>query len=333
MLAVTFADGSLTVAERPVPEATDGHVVVRVHGAGLNRADLIQRAGLYPAPPGVPADIPGLEFAGVVSACGADVDGVQTGDRVFAVAGGGAQAEYVRVPAAHCVVVPSGLELVAMGAVPEAFVTAHDAMVTQGRVAWDEWVLVHAAGSGVGTAAVQLAHALGARVIGTARTESKLARCRPLGLDHGIVAPATDDGALHVAALAFAIIDATGGGADVTLDLTGGPYVEVDVAAAAPRGRIVLIGTLAGGRAQLEILSAMGKRLQINGTVLRSRSDEEKAVATAAFARDVVPLLERGTIAPVVDAVVPLAKAADAYDLLASDTTFGKIVLDCRATS
>ncbi len=191
--AITIVDGRLELAERPRPDPAPDGVVVEVHGAGLNRADLLQRAGRYPPPPGVPADIPGMEFAGVVSAIGRDVSAHAVGDRVFGITGGGAQAEYVAIPAVHCAVVPEHLDLLAMGGVPEVFVTAHDAMVTQAHVAAGEWVLVHAIGSGVGTAALQLAHELGAHVVGTARTANKLERCRALGLDAAILprAPTT----------------------------------------------------------------------------------------------------------------------------------------------
>lgn len=335
MRAVTVTEGRLEVVERPVPEPVGDEVLVRVQGAGLNRADLLQRAGRYPAPPGVPADIPGLEFCGVVEAtgpgaAGATGTGLAAGDRVFGIVGGGAQAEYLRVPAAHCARVPEGLELVAMGGVPEAFVTAHDALVTQASFTRGEWALIDAVGSGVGTAGVQLVKALGGRVVGTARTPEKLDRCRALGLDHGIVPRVRDDGSLDVDALAFAVIEATGEGANVTLDLIGGSYVEASIGAAAVLGRIVLIGALAGGRATLPLMAVMGKRLRILGTVLRARSAEEKALATTAFARDVVPLLASAAVAPVVDAVFPIEAAEEAYQLLASDTTFGKIILDCR---
>jgi NADPH2:quinone reductase len=303
--------------------------VVRVHGAGLNRDDLLQRAGLYPPPPGVPADIPGMEFAGVISAVGADVRDRAVGDRVFGITGGGAQAEYVAVPAVHCAIVPEHLDLVAMGGVPEVFVTVHDAMVTQAHVAAGEWVLVHAIGSGVGTAALQLAHEFGARVVGTARTAAKLERCRALGLDVGIEPTRTSDGALDTDALAWAIVEATGG-ADVTLDLVGGDYVVADVNAATPKGRIVLIGTIAGGRATLPIMGILGKRLTVIGTVLRGRDVAEKAAAMDAFVRDVVPLLAAGRVAPIVEATLPLDRANDAYALLESDATFGKVILDCR---
>ena len=334
MRAVIVAGGSLTVADRPAPEPGPGEVRVRVHGAGLNRADLLQRAGGYPAPPGVPADIPGLEFAGTVDAIGPHVEGSEvvglaTGARVFGITGGGAQAEYVCVPTSHCAAVPDGLDLVKMGGVPEAFVTAHDALVMRAQFAAGEWVLIHAVGSGVGTAGLQLARALGARVAGTARTPDKLERCRALGLDHGIV-PIFTDGELDGPATAAAILAAAGAGIDVVLDLVGGRYVEVDVDAAALKGRIVLIGALAGTRAQLSVLAVMGKRLTIAGTVLRARDIAEKASATEAFARDVVPLLASRTVAPVVDAVLPIDEAFVAYELLASDATFGKVILDCR---
>src|SRR4029079_4472512 len=256
MRAAIIDDGGIEIAERPDPEARDDLVVVRVHGAGLNRADLLQLAGNYPAPAGSPPDIPGLEFAGVVEACGPEARGVEVGAQVFGIAGGGSQAEYVAIPAGQCAPVPQGLDLVAMGGAPEAFVTAHDALVTQARLQAGEWVLVHAVGSGVGTTALQLATALGARVIGTARTQAKLDRCRELGLVHAIVPPTTD-GELDVDALAWSIIEATDGGAHVCIDLAGGRYVEADIAAAALQGRIVLVGSIAGARATLSMPAIM----------------------------------------------------------------------------
>jgi len=233
----------------------------------------------------------------------------------------------VTIGAAQCARIPDGLDLVAMGGVPEAFITAHDAMVTTARVEPDEWVLIHAVGSGVGTSALQLAKAFGARVIGTARTDEKLDRCRALGLDVAIVPPLKDDGALDVDALAWQIVEQTGGGAHVTLDLVAGSYIEADIAAAAPLGRIVVIGTLAGGSATLRVLPLMGKRLQLTGTMLRPRSALEKAQATSAFATDVAPLLASKQVAPIVENVFPLADATTAYNLLASDSTFGKVIL------
>ena len=260
-----------------------------MHGAGLNRADLAQRAGHYPSPPGWPADIPGLEFAGEVVGLGPNVDTFSVGDRVFGLVGGGGQAEMLTVPAAHCVHVPEGVDLVAAGGIPEAFITAHDAMVTQATVGRGEVVLVHAAGSGVGTAAVQLAHANGCTVVGTSRTPEKLEQCRRFGLDHAVVAPRE----LDPAALADEIV-AAAGAVDVTIDLVGGNYLVTDVRAAARLGRIVMVASQAGARADLEIGAVMGKRLRIHGTVLRGRSVDEKTAATDAFARDVVPLLASG---------------------------------------
>ena len=328
MRAVTMVgDGTIAVREHPDPQPQAGEVLVRVAGAGLNRADLMQRAGFYPAPPGSPPDILGMEFAGTVVAMGEGVEHPAIGTEVFGIVGGGAQAELLVVPVGQCAAVPSGLDLVAMGGVPEAFVTAHDAMCTQAAVVADDWVLVHAVGSGVGTTALQLAKAFGARVVGTSRSAAKLDRCATLGLDHGIVPPTNAEGALDVAALASEITTVTGGGANVVLDLVAGAYVEADVLGCAPGGRIVLIGTLAGGSATLPILSVMQKRLRMFGTVLRPRSVAEKTAATDAFVRDVVPFLAAGTIAPVVEATLPLSDATEAYDLLASDATFGKIIL------
>ena len=196
MRCAVVNNGRIDVEERPMPVPGTGEVLVRVSGAGLNRADLMQRAGFYPAPPGSPADIPGLEFAGVVEALGPDAVGVAVGDRVFGVVGGGAQAEYVTVHASHCARVPDTLDLVVAGGVPEAFVTAHDAMVSRARVTPGEWVLVHAVGSGVGTAALQLATAFGCPVVGTARSAEKLERCSDLGLVDAVVPARHDDGRL-----------------------------------------------------------------------------------------------------------------------------------------
>ena len=330
MRAITISDGRLEVADRPVPEPAPGEVVVRVHGAGLNRADLLQRLGRYPAPPGVPADIPGMEFAGIVEAVGANVATPAIGDRVCGITGGGAQAEYVAIPSVHCAAVPDHLDLVTMGGVPEVFITAHDALVTQAHLAAGEWLLVHAVGSGVGTAALQLGRALGAQVVGTARTADKLERCRDLGLEAGIVPARTDEGVLDVDGLAWKIAEATGGGPNVVLDTVGGDYVVADVNAVAPKGRIVLIGTIAGGRATLPLMSILAKRLVVIGTVLRGRDVVEKAAATDAFVSDVMPLIAENQVEPIVEAAMPLARAEAAYALLESDTTFGKVILDCR---
>jgi NADPH2:quinone reductase len=317
--------GRLVIEDRPVPEPAADQVLVRVSGAGINRADLLQRAGRYPAPPGVPADIPGLEFAGTVEAVGSAVAHPGPGDRVMGIVAGGGQAEYVAVAAAHCARVPDTLDLVGAGGIPEAYITAHDAMVVQGGLMAGRRVLVHAIASGVGTAALQLARCLGATVAGTSRSKDKLDRAAELGLDHPILAPSGFD----PAALA-AEITAAAGPIDVTVDLLGGPYLGVDVAAAAPRGRIVIVGLIAGARAELDMGALLAKRLVVRGTVLRSRPSGEKADATHLFEGQVMPLLGRGALRPVIDAVVPLAEAERGYDLVAADRTFGKVVLDLR---
>jgi putative PIG3 family NAD(P)H quinone oxidoreductase len=323
MRAVVFpGDGRLEVTERSTPTPGPGEVLVRVHGAGLNRADLAQRLGFYPAPPGVPADIPGLEFAGEITALGEGVTERSVGDRVFGVVGGGAQAEELVVHASNCAVVPERLDLVDAGGVAECFVTAHDAMRTQAGMRSGDHVLVHAVGSGVGTAVVQLAHAFGGTVTGTARTAVKLDRARELGLDHGVQAPSPfDAGALTAAILA------AGGEARVVIDLLAGPYVEVDLGAVALTGRIVIVGTLAGLSTELSLYALMAKRAALHGTLLRPRTTEEKAAATAAFVAEVVPLLAEARVEPVIERVFPLEQAAEAYALVESDTTFGKVIL------
>ncbi len=324
MRALILHDGGrLAVEDRPVPEPSGDQVLVRVYGAGINRADLHQRRGTYPPPPGVPADIPGLEFGGVVEAAGPGVRSLVPGDRVMGIVGGGAQAEYLVTAESHCARVPDNLNLVEAGGVPEAFITAQDAMIVQGCLLTGQTALIHAVASGVGTAAVQLACVLGATPVGTSRTKDKLDRLAELGLEHGVLAePGFDP-----AGLARAIIDGAGT-AHVVVDLVGGPYLAVDVAAAAPKGRIVVVGVVAGARTELDLITLMGKRLTLKGTMLRNRSAAEKAEATYAFAGQVVPLLASGAVRPVIEEVVPLAEAERGYDLVAADTTFGKIVLD-----
>jgi putative PIG3 family NAD(P)H quinone oxidoreductase len=326
MRAVTFHDGGvLRVEDRPVPEPVADQVLVRVHGAGINRADLLQRAGRYPPPKGVPADIPGLEFAGVVEATGPDARTLKAGDAVMGIVAGGGQAEYLVTPEAHCVRVPAGMDTVTAGGVPEAFVTAHDAMFTQADLHPGARVLVHAVASGVGTAALQLACAAGATVVGTSRTKDKLDRAVELGLQHGILVGRE----FEPAALATEITN-TAGPADIVIDLVGGSYLAVDVAVAAPKARIVVVGLIAGARHELDMGALLSKRLTVRGTVLRSRPAHEKAEVTHAFAGQVVPLLAAGSVHPIIDAVVPLAEAERAYELMSTDALFGKVVLDLR---
>ena len=326
MRAVTFHEGGvLRVEDRAVPEPVADQVLVRVHGAGLNRADLLQRAGRYPPPPGVPADIPGLEFAGVVEATGPDARTLHPGDAVMGIVAGGGQAEYLVTPEAHCVRIPTDMDTVTAGGIPEAFVTAHDAMFTQADLHPGTRVLVHAVASGVGTAALQLACASGATVVGTSRTKDKLDRAVELGLQHAVLV-----GRDFEPAAVAAEITGAAGPADIVIDLVGGPYLAVDVAVAAPKARIVVVGLIAGARHELDMGALLSNRLTVRGTVLRSRPAHEKTEVTHAFAGQVCPLLAAGSVRPVIDAVVPLAEADRAYELMATDALFGKVVLDLR---
>jgi len=314
----------LEIHERPTPVPGNKEVLIRVRASALNRADLLQRQGQYPAPPGAPADIPGMEFAGEVAALGSGVTNWREGDRVFGIVGGGGNAEYLVTDAWTLARVPSALSSwTDAAAIPEAFITAHDAMVTQAGVRAGETVLIHAVGSGVGLASVQLARAWSATPYGTARTASKIERAREFGLADGVVVG--DDVSVVVAA---AERWTEGKGIDVTMDLVAGAYVAAEIQAAAKRGRIMLIGTVAGRTAAIPVGMVLGKRLVLRGTVLRARSIEEKREVTAAFARDVVPLFEPRTLRPTVDSVLSLDDIRAAHKRLAGNETFGKVVLD-----
>lgn len=319
----------LTVAPRPVPAvAAPTDVRVRVIASALNRADLVQRAGRYPAPAGVAADIPGLEFAGVVEAIGPGVSAWTPGDRVFGLVPGAAHAESLVTHADTLARIPDALDLAEAGVLPEATITAHDAL-RQARFVAGERVLIHAVGSGVGLAAVQLVRALGGVPIGTARSEAKLDAARAVGLDHGIVPERDADGA---PVFADAVLAATDGrGADVVLGLVGGPYVGESVRAMASGGRLVLIGLLAGRFTSLDLSRVLTRRLQITGTVLRSRSLAERVEYTHAFVRDVVPLLASGRVRLPVAATYALDEIAAAHALLEGNDVAGKVAL--RITS
>jgi len=307
--------------EVPTPEPARGEVRVRIRATAVNRADLLQRLGRYPAPPGAPPDIPGLEIAGEVDALGDAVTELALGDRVFGLVGGGAYAEHVVVHARTLARVPASLTLADAAAVPEAFVTAWDALIDQANLTAGETVLVHAAGSGVGTAALQVAKAVGAQGLGTARTAEKLERCRELGLGEGILVD--DDGTF-----ADDVLARTGHrGADVVLDLVGGPYLPQDLACLAQKGRIIVAGTLGGGQATLNLHLLMRKRASVRGTVLRARPLEEKIATAQALERHLAPLFVRGLLHPVVDSVLQLEQAAEGHRLMQSNRTFGKIVL------
>jgi NADPH2:quinone reductase len=311
----------LEVREVPAPEPRGDQVRVRVRACGLNRADLLQRRGSYPAPAGVPADVPGLEFAGEVDALGPNCVGpLREGDRVFGIVGGGAQAEYVVTHERAAVPIPENLDFEHAAAVPEVFITAHDALETQAGLRPGEAVLVHAVGSGVGTAALQLARASGCFVFGTSRTAEKLQRAKELGLDVGIESTRE--------AFADVVRAQTGGaGVNVIVDLVGAQALEGNLEALAVGGRIVVVGVLGGGTASLRLPALMAKRARLIGTVLRSRPTEEKVAATRAFAARVVPWLERGLVRPVVDRVFPLDAVRAAQERLESNLGFGKVVL------
>ena len=309
----------LELQQRPTPEPGSRELLVQVHAAAVNRADLLQRRGRYPPPPGAPADIPGLEYAGTVARIASDVTEWDVGDRVMGITGGGAYAEYVVVHEGEALPVPQHLTFVEAAALPEAGITAHDALVTRCHLHAGESVLIHAAGSGVGTAAVQLAQALGARVLGTARTAAKLERARPLGLHDGVVA--TDEWPEHVLAAT------NGRGVDVVLDLVGGDYLAGNVRVLAPRGRLIIVGLVAGRTAPLDMGAVLRKRLDIHGTVLRTRTRDEKIIAAGLFTRDVFPFLAADEVRPVIDRVLPLSEAAEAHRLLEANETFGKVIL------
>jgi putative PIG3 family NAD(P)H quinone oxidoreductase len=297
-------------------------VRVRVRAAALNRADILQRLGRYPAPPGFPPDILGLEFAGEVEAVGDEVSLWKPGQRVFGIIGGGAQAEFVVVPENHLAAIPSNLDWVSATAVPEAFITAHDALFTQAGLKIGETVLVHAAGSGVGTAAVQLGRATGAKIFGTSRTPDKLERAKLLGISGYLVIKD------NPAVLIDAVREWTGGqGVNVILDLVGGRYLDANLSALAARGRVMLVGTTSGSKAILDFGKVMSKRAKIVGTILRARSAEEKAKATRLFGSHVVPLLASGQVKPVVDSVYKLDQVREAHNRMESNESFGKIVL------
>jgi len=309
-------------ADTADPAPARGEVLVRVRAAALNRADLLQRRGLYPPPPGTREDVPGLELAGEVVRVGEGVVAWKPGDRVMAIAAGEAQAELAVVHERMLLRVPDGMSLEDAGAIPEAGVTSHDALFTLGGLRPGWTVLVHAVGSGVSTAAVQIAKAAGATVIGTSRTPDKLERARALGLDHGLLV------AKEEPRFADEVRKLTGKrGCPVVLDFVGAPYAAENLAALAPGGRIVVIGTMGGAKPTLDLSVLMRTRGTIVGTVLRPRPLEEKIAAIQAFAKDVLPLVAAGKVKPVVDAVLPAARVREAHERMEKNESFGKLVL------
>jgi len=281
----------------------------------------MQARGHYPAPAGAPADIPGLEYAGEVEALGPDVTGpLKVGDRVFGIVSGGGQAEFVVSHERMVVPIPKNLDFEAAAAVPEVFLTAHDALELQGNVRAGERVLIHAVGSGVGTAAIQIARAMGCVVFGTSRTAEKLEQAKPLGLDYAIPAGTAD--------FAEVVQRETGGaGVDVVIDFLGGPALSSNLASLATRGRLVVVGLLGGGSTSIDLSTLLRKRLTVVGTTLRARPLEEKIGVTRRFADRVVPWLERGLVRPIVDSVFPFDDVRMAQARLESNFVFGKVIL------
>lgn len=310
----------LRVQDVPEPKPGPEDVLVEVKATALNRADTMQRQGGYAAPPGIPSDIPGLEFSGVVLQAGERAPGVSEGDRVFGLLGGGGYAERVITHHRLAMQIPQGMDFVQAAAVPEVFFTAYDAIFNHCGLSMGEKLLVHAVGSGVGTAALQMAKNAGAFVFGTAGSAEKLAKAAGLGLDVGINYKELDFSAV--------VKEETGGtGVDVLLDVIGGPYWDRNIASMGPQGRMVLVGLMGGGRVEVNLGHLLAKRLRVNGTVLRPRPLEEKIALTNQFKRHVLPLFESGAIKPVVDTSFTLEQAAEAHSYMESDANFGKIIL------
>jgi NADPH2:quinone reductase len=306
----------LSIGEVPKPEVKPGYVRVKVRAAGINRADLLQRRGHYPAPPGWPADIPGLEYAGDVEAV-RETDRWKVGDRVMGLVGGGACAEMVTVHAEEALAVPEGLSLAEAAAIPEVFLTAYDALVTRGRLRPGERVLIHAVGSGVGTAAAQIAKHLGATVLGTSRSADKLARAVVYGIDTS----------------STPFRQALTEPVHVILDSIGGPAFGDNVAVLAPQGRLVLLGYLGGTRTSADLAPIVRNRLEVIGTAMRVRSLEERKALIADFEQRMLPLFDRrieqaAPLRPVLQTTFPMERIADAHRLLESNETFGKVVVE-----
>jgi putative PIG3 family NAD(P)H quinone oxidoreductase len=311
----------IRVEQRPIPQPAHGEVLIRVHASAMNRADVLQRQGRYPPPPGAPLDVGGLELAGSVVALGTGAQRWRAGDRVFGLVSGGAHADFVVAQWSTLALVPRTLSWTDAGATPEAFITAHDAL-EQAAAREGDYVLVHAVASGVGLAAVQLIRARRATPLGTSRNAEKLERAHDFGLAAGFPAEHGVDG------LSDWVLSRTENhGADIVLELVGGAYVPASVKSMAMRGRLMLIGHMAGAEATVPLNIVLRQRLTIRGTVLRSRAFDERAHDARVFERDVVPLLEQGTVRPVVDTVFPLERIADAHRLVEGNQTFGKVVI------
>ena len=310
----------LRLAERPVPEPGPGEILIRVAAAGVNRPDVLQRSGSYAPPPGA-SDLPGLEAAGTVAATGPGGTAWAIGDPGTALLPGGGYAEFALTHQDHALPVPEGMDMIRAAALCETFFTVWTNVFTRGRLQGGETFLVHGGSSGIGTTAIQLASARGARVFATAGSAAKCAACEDLGAERAFNYREAD----FVAELRHA----TGGrGADVILDMVGGDYIPRNIRALAPEGRLVMIAFLGGAQAELNFAQVMTKRLTITGSTLRPQSVEAKARIAADLRREVWPLLDAGRIAPVMDATFPLEDAAAAHARMESSAHVGKIVLE-----
>jgi putative PIG3 family NAD(P)H quinone oxidoreductase len=315
----------LAIEDVPQPEPGPSEVLVRVRASALNRADILQRQGKYPAPADAPQQIPGIEFAGEVAALGDKARLWRVGQRVFGITGGGAHAEYVTVHERTVSEIPDNISWIEAASIPEAFITAHDALWKQAELRPGETVLIHAVGSGVGLAAVQLARAMNAVPFGTSRTTGKIERARSYGLEDGLVVSGKDVPSEELKNFARSLTAEKG--FNVVIDLVGGSYAGASVPALAPRGRMMLVGTLAGRTSEFDLGILLGKRVRITGTVLRARPLEEKIAANRSFADEVVPLFARGVLRAVVDSEFQLRDIRAAHARMESNQTFGKVVL------
>ncbi|GAA1931980.1 NAD(P)H-quinone oxidoreductase [Nocardioides marmoribigeumensis] len=307
----------LEVQERPDPTAGPGQVVLDVAATAVNRADLLQRQGLYPPPPGA-SDVIGLECSGTVAEVGEGVDGLAVGDEVCALLSGGGYAEKVAVPAGQVMPLPRGVDLVTAAALPEVACTVFSNVFMVGRLRKGETFLVHGGSGGIGTFAIQLAKAVGARVATTAGSEERLARCRELGADLTVDYKEQDF---------VEVLRADGDGADVILDNMGAKYLSRNIEALATNGRLVIIGMQGGTRAELDINALLRKKAAVVATALRSRPEEEKAAICAGVVEQVWPLVSDGLVKPMVHEVVPFDEAARAHSLVEDGTAFGKVLL------
>jgi NADPH:quinone reductase len=312
----------LELREVPDPEPGPREVLVRVHASALNRADLLQRKGLYPAPPGSPADIPGLELAGVVEAKGSEVTRFEAGDRVMGIVGGGAAAELCVLHEDIVMKIPEGISMMDAAAIPEAFLTAYDAVVLQGGLSPGEWMAINAVGSGVGTAAVQIARAIGAKSIGCSRTDSKVQQAREHGLDVGVVGSSE-----NMPERAFGVTHDQG--VAVAIDLVGGGGLIDMLRCLRKTGSLVLVGLMGGARAELNLTRLLTRRLHLRGTILRGRSIEEKGHLVSTFNGHLLPLFsgDDPALVPVVDRHLSWERVAEGHQLLEENVTFGKVVL------